>query len=254
MPLDIVEADLGNLNECCLSSGVLLLDTLFNLKQHDIRKIDIPRIREYFEVSHYKLQKLFCWRQRLFNCKKPNTVALKPHASCHFSYNISEYGATYNTDTVLYENLHIKKAKEAYKTSSRRNNSKLMEMTKNVQFQRLVRCLELSAEDNDENDSTDSEADEEIVRNAASAATYSSPNEVIFEGCRSTKFTCELILRTGSLTFKTASKEKFLSPNTTLDSLWTAIKNCRNEEVRFFCDRFGIDTSKNQITYITKLI
>lgn len=115
-------------------------------------------------------------------------------------------------------------------------------MTKNVQFQRLVRSLNLRADDSE---SSDSEEDEDIVRSSANTATYSSPTEVIFEGCRTVKSTEELVNIRGSLNYSKATpNQTLLSPNTTLQSLWRAIKNCTNTDVRYFCSQFGINKSK----------
>ena len=51
LPLDYKEPDLGKLVSCILSSGVLLLDTYFNVSQREIRKQDLPSIQSYFELA-----------------------------------------------------------------------------------------------------------------------------------------------------------------------------------------------------------
>ena len=64
----------------------------------------------------------------------------------HLVYDVVEYGALPNFDTVLYENLHIPFAKEAYRSSSRRYNKLYEEMIAGIQAARLLRIL------GDEND------------------------------------------------------------------------------------------------------
>lgn len=136
IPANVVEPDLGVLNTVILSSGKLLLDTYFNFKQRLVRKMDLPTIQQYFEVAHFNLQKLFCWRQRLFNCNKPNTIAFKPHGCCHLLPLVPQYGAPENSDTSLYENMHIAYAKNAYKRTARVEGKLLVQMMNNVQVKK----------------------------------------------------------------------------------------------------------------------
>ena len=169
LPVDYICNDLGNLNQCVLTSGKLLLDAYFNLKQNEIRKRDICKIQNYFETSHYKLQHLFCFRQRIFDTNKPNTTATKPHGCMHLVYDVVEYGALPNFDTVLYENLHIPFAKEAYRSSSRRYNKLYEEMIAGIQAARLLRIL------GDENDRKMKETvtkDEKVEENEEVSLSY----------------------------------------------------------------------------------
>ena len=73
----------------------------------------------------------------------------------HLLYDVVEFGALSNVDTVLYENLHIPFAKEAYRSSSRRYKKLYDEMIAGIQAARLIRIL------GDENDREQEEKEEQ---------------------------------------------------------------------------------------------
>jgi hypothetical protein len=52
------------------------------------------------------LQKVFCYKQRLFDSNKANTVALKPHMVLHFLTFVIFFGSIKNYDTATSEHLH----------------------------------------------------------------------------------------------------------------------------------------------------
>ena len=244
IPCTIEQDDLGNLNACILSSGVLLLDSFFNHRQRRIRAMDVANIKKYFEVAHFKMQHLFCWRQRLFNCNKLNTLAYKPHGCCHFSMFTPLYGPPPNYDTQLCEGMHKTYAKKAYKASSRRNANKLEDMINGLQHSRLAMVLktEIFGKGTDEID--DGEEEDDIVTTRANVATYTSDDNVVYEGSTLSN-TRELILNRDNredLQYKPNSKltKLCLSPNTTLALLWSAIQRCTNTRVETFCMHFGI--------------
>ena len=103
---DIEKYDLGSLRTCLKSAGKLILDSYYNLNKHEISLVDIGTITPYLECANFMLQKVFCYKQRLFNSNKPNTVALKPHMVLHFPTFIIYYGSIKNYDTSTCEHLH----------------------------------------------------------------------------------------------------------------------------------------------------
>ena len=244
IPTNIMHEDLGNLNSCILCSGVLLYDSYMNLKSLNIRKKDVSNIKLYFEAAHFKLQHLFCWRQRLFDCNKKNTLAYKPHGCCHFCWFISFYGPPYNYDTVLYEHMHIECGKHAYTASGRRHETKLQDMMKKIQCRRLVSALGKRMREHGENgkDTNCEDEDDEVVTHRANTSIHNTTSGVIFEGNNSISERQELILERDKLKYKNAvgrNQVQLLNPNTTLELIWSSITRCQNEDVIHFCTQFG---------------
>jgi hypothetical protein len=91
---------------CLKSSGKLILDSYYNLNKNEVSLVDIEVIKPYLECSNFMLQKVFCFKQRLFNSNKANTVALKPHMVLHFISFIIFFGSIKNYDTSTSEHLH----------------------------------------------------------------------------------------------------------------------------------------------------
>ena len=228
LPLDYNADDLKNLVSCIISSGVLLLDTYYNLSQREVRKMDISNIQNFFELSHFKLQHLFCWRQRLFDCNKRNTLAFKPHGCCHFFWYIPEFGAPPNNDTVVFEHMHIINVKQAYKASSKRTSTSLEEMTSRIQFRHLARALHTH----------DERSTQEKRPSSKRSISYETESDLIYEASVSTAFRDEV-------TFVNAStcmvNKRFLNPNVSMPMVWAAMKRSDNPDVVDFlndCQRF----------------
>ena len=209
----------------------------------------------FFEVAHYKLQHLFCWKQRLLDSSKKNTLAYKPHGCCHFSWFIPLYGPPCNYDTMLFENMHIVHGKEAYKGSGRRHETKLDDMIKGLQFNKLVTMLGKRIR---KDDSDTEEEDDDIVTTKTNASIYNTSEAVLFEGGSMSKNVRELHLKDGCLEYVDPESNleiAFLSPNTTLQLVWSAINRCTNKYVKRFCKHFeqntGITKSPLSIILIT---
>ena len=242
--MDYTADDLGNLVSCIISSGVLLLDTYYNLSQREIRKMDISSIQTFFELAHFKLQHLFCWRQRLFDCNKKNTMAFKPHGCCHFFQYISLFGACPNNDTVTFEHMHIINVKQAYKASSKRTSTSLQEMTSRIQFRHLARALVLPRNDD--------EHTQEQRHSRIRSTSYQTESDLVYEASVSTAFRDQV-------TYENAAScqvnQRFLNPNVTMPIVWAAMKRSENIDVVNFlndCERFlpGITQIENQTCLI----
>jgi hypothetical protein len=227
------------------------------MQQRNIRIKDISNIQKYFELAHYKLQHLFCWRQRLFDCNKKNTLAYKPHGCCHFVWFIPLYGPPFNFNTQLYENMHIKFGKQAYRKSSRRHDTKLQDMMKGLQFRRIANVLGKRIRSNDDDIVDDDDDEDDVVTHRANTSIYNTPEGVIYEGSHVKSDVQELVLHMDVLVCKVKGTQKLqcLNPNINLDLLWSAIKRCVNVDVQFFCRSFGtrqgkfkISTSKFKLT------
>jgi hypothetical protein len=69
-PPDIEEHGLGNLRTCLKSTGKLVLDAYYNLSRLEPSLVDIETVTPYLECSNFMLQKLLCFKQRLYNSSK----------------------------------------------------------------------------------------------------------------------------------------------------------------------------------------
>ena len=222
LPIDYSEPDLGNLVSCILSSGVILLDTYFNLSQREIRKMDISSIQLYFELAHYKLQHLFCWRQRLFDCNKKNTTCYKPHGCCHMPYYIQYYGPPVNNDTTFFEHMHIDNVKKVYKSTSKRTKAVLKEMITRIQFRHLAQALPKIDVPTTEEDYS------KIV-----AIAYNTDSNVVYEASESMAFRDKVTYINVS-TFRV--QNRFLNPNVNMTTVWAAMKRSNNHDIVQFLD------------------
>lgn len=229
VPVDYTQVDLGNLVSCILSSGVLILDTYFNLSQREIRKMDIPSIQMYFELAHFKLQHLFCWRQRLFDCNRPNTLALKPHACCHLSRMISFFGPPANNDTVTFEHMHINNVKKAVNATSKRSSSDLQEMNSRIQFQHLARALR----------TTNLEGRKPKKQSGFRSISYETNSNLIYEASLSEAFR-DKVTYVNESTF--LLNQRFLNPNVSMCTVWAALKRSDDEEIINFLNEHEQNT------------
>lgn len=76
-------------------------------------------MKEYLELTHFQMERLFCFKQRLLNSSRNNSGAIKPHGVYHFIYEMTQTASLSNTDTRAGEQKH-KGIKHAWKSSSRR--------------------------------------------------------------------------------------------------------------------------------------
>ena len=105
-PQDYKESDLGNTRTCLKWSGKLLLDSYYNLNKSDPSQVDLDHLTPYLECSLFMLQVLLCFKQRLFDSNKLNTVATKPHMVLHFILFTIFLGCIKNFDTATMEHTH----------------------------------------------------------------------------------------------------------------------------------------------------
>jgi hypothetical protein len=207
-----------------------------------MRLKDLPKIQLYYQVAHFKLQQLFCLRQRFFNSNKKNTDCLKPHACCHIVPDVPLYGCPQNNDTALYENMHIKYAKEAFRSSSRRDSVLLPEMTKKIQLSRLIRCLGARRSEPEME-----KFDEEVMVRKTSQITHRTVSDVIYKCTSNSNCRDELIWRneTQSLYQKfhgdsKVRKVRFKNPNVSFKDIMTSLESYgeENDSVNMFLEQF----------------
>lgn len=130
-------SELGNLLDVIRTSGKLVLDHYYNMDQTEIRLEAIDDIADYYEVTHFKFQQLFAWKQYLLESDSLSH-AIKPHAIIHAIHNIQLHGSPRGTNTDTFEHLNGEFGKDAYFLSSRRCASFLEEMTKGLQYRHFL--------------------------------------------------------------------------------------------------------------------
>lgn len=183
--------------------------------------MDIIHIQEYFELAHFKLQHLFCFRQRLFDCNKGNTLAYKPHGCCHLAFDISYLGPPPSQDTVIFEHKHIVCAKRAYASSSRQEATTLPEMITNLQANRLAKAL------------TD-EMEVTRVNTRHTTVHHNTEGNVIFEASISSRFRDLVTFHFGIVD----APERYLNPNVTINEVWASLKRTKNRFITKFLKQY----------------
>lgn len=136
IPRDFEFPDLGNLNQCILTTGKLLLDGYLNASRSEIDSEDIFMMQEYVKCGNYQLNRLFCFKQRLCQSSKRSTGIIKTHGVVEQLLRVPSIGVPSSNDTSIYEHLHISKAKIPFTSSSRRKETLLPEMMDRIQHVR----------------------------------------------------------------------------------------------------------------------
>ena len=215
------------------------MDAYFNFKQLDTRAKDLEHMKNYFQAAHFKLQHLYCWRQRLFDTNKKNTLAYKPHGCCHIPMMIVEYGSTSNTDTCLYENMHIPCAKNAYTSSSRRSSTAFIEMTKSIQTMRLARHLGFTINQNNDNQCGDNNQElEDTESSTVNNILYETKQDITYEGSKSSKFRAEIIIGKERRYYCTHDCLRFIHPSLNINDIMQVIATSKKKDVIDFHNNF----------------
>ena len=227
---------LGNLNECIITSGKLVLDSYYNLSRKSFSLVELKQMKEYLEVTHYEMQRLFCFKQYLLGSNKNNSTAIKPHMVHHFIYEMTQTGSTNNTNTRTSEQKHVI-VKGAWKASShRQGTSGMKELGNRLETARVIQKA--------------SELYDEIYgpfQIDRVSAPITRSNHVLFKGNdENVTFECSILntdkeeltyyARTRKLIPTTASNLKYLNPLINLDSIWAYLENF--EELQPFLDNF----------------
>jgi hypothetical protein len=197
------------------STGKLLLDSYYNLNKLQPSLVDIEKFTPYLECSNFMLQKMFCFKQRLYNSNKKNTVALKPHMILHFPSFIIYYGCIQNFDSAVVEAMHKTMAKLPYKQSSRRSDHLLEEMSSRIDLVQLTRILV------DKNIKNDREA--APLRQELTVKYITQPPEsVIFEGMKSIYYRIKLNYQRNNETVHTNYFQN-ISFHTNFHTIWKLV-------------------------------
>ena len=122
-----IEDPLGNLNECIITSGKLLLDLNYNMKRKVFSVTEVKGMLEDVEVALYSLQRLYAYKLWFRNSSKLNIKVLKPHMTFHFVFEILKTGCLINTDALIYEHKHTD-VKHLYRMSSKRKQELVREL------------------------------------------------------------------------------------------------------------------------------
>jgi hypothetical protein len=215
-PDDIQYTDLGNLRTCMKSTGKLLLDAYYNLNKLEPSIVDIEKFTPYLECANFMLQKLFCYKQRLYGSSKKNTVALKPHMVLHFPSNILYFGCIKNFDSAVVEFMHKDNAKIPYKQSSKRSETILEEMTARIDQVQLTNLLVERT--------IKVQFPAKLTHASTIKYTTEPPENITFEGLKSSFYRVKLdYIRNNDTVYSQYCKS--MSPHTTLKYIWNLVAN-----------------------------
>jgi len=121
IPTDFIVGDtLGNLQECIVITGKLLLELYFWLKCRSLSLPQIHRLPDMVEVALYQLQRLYAYKCWFRSQYAVNDRGIKAHGLLHMVHEIVRTGSLENTNTRIYENKHITDTKDQYKAGSKR--------------------------------------------------------------------------------------------------------------------------------------
>jgi hypothetical protein len=169
------------------------------------------------------LQKMFCFKQRLYNSTKKNTVALKPHITLHFPSMIVLYGCIKNFDTAVVEFMHKDNAKLPYKRASKRSDTFLDEMASRIDQVQLTKFLvdRFSRDDNPR------------TLNQGMTITYTTdpPENVTFEAMKSSYYRFKLDYQRNTDTVFSRFYNN-ISPHITLNSIWSLVSQLEYDATR----------------------
>ena len=132
-----IEKPLGNLNECIITSGKLLLDLYYNLKRKVFSITEVKVLSSDIEVALYSLERLYAFKLWFRNSSLLNKKVIKIHMTFHFLYEILKTGCLRNTDSLIYEHLHVD-VKHTFQMSSKRRHELVIEMWTRMQTQKLI--------------------------------------------------------------------------------------------------------------------
>lgn len=133
-----VEGPYGNLLECIITSGKLLLDIYYCFKQRSLLGTQLDLLDEMVEVALYQLERLYSWKCWFREQYSVNDGGIKMHGLLHFVSIVRASGTLENTDTRIYEYNHKEYAKIPYKAGSKRTGSLPLELFERLEKKRLI--------------------------------------------------------------------------------------------------------------------
>jgi hypothetical protein len=137
----IVDEPLGNLLECIITSGKLLLEVYYWCNMKSISLSQIRRLPEIFESALYQFQRLYAFKCWFRNQYSLNDRGIKMHGLLHLIHEMTRTGSLENTNTRIYENKHIEVAKEPFRVGSKRTRFMEEELFERNERKRLLHVL-----------------------------------------------------------------------------------------------------------------
>ena len=137
----VVDGPLGNLQECIITSGKLLLEVYYWCRLRSITLTQIHRLPDVFESALYQLQRLYaykCWFRGMYSL---NDRGIKMHGVLHLVFEMCRTGSLENSNTRIYENKHIEVAKDPFRQGSKRTRFMAEELFERNEKKRLLRVL-----------------------------------------------------------------------------------------------------------------
>jgi hypothetical protein len=232
VPINYTENGLGNLNQLIITSGKLMLEAYYSITRKEPTYEDILKSKDYIEACHFKMQHLFCYKQRLFNSSKWNTLSVKQHMMMHFPWFTLYLGAPANFNTSVMENMHII-SKNAYKSSSRRRDGLTEEMMEKIQMAKVMKSAQSIYDD--KHGPLVVQNIEVRVRKER-ARMYETEELIIYELPVSSELSEEIRYNYQNGLQKIS--DRFLSKSLTQEDLWNLLVHSDDEEILMLLQLF----------------
>ena len=136
-----MEGPLGNLLECIITSGKLILDLYYWLGLRSLSLSQINKLPNLVETTLFQFERLYAYKCWFRNSYSVNDRGIKAHGLIHMVYEIKRSGCLENTNTRIFENKHIVVAKDPFKAGSKRTTTVSSEMFERVERRRLISVL-----------------------------------------------------------------------------------------------------------------
>ena len=208
------------------------------------------KMKEYLEVTHYEMQRLYCFKQYLLGSNKNNSTAIKPHMVHHFIHEMTQTGSTNNTNTRTSEQKHVI-VKHAWKASShRQGTSGMKEMSNRLETARVIhKANELYDDINGP-----------LQINRVSAPITRKMHVLHKGNDENVRFECSILntdkeeliyhVRTKKLIPNIGNSLKYLNPLIDLDSIWDYLENF--VEIQPFIENFK-SKNRGKLTYLINM-
>ena len=138
---------LGNVNECILTAGFLLLDSYINLSRSEVSEEEIVNISETLELALAMQYRMTCIKEAMgivtsiADAVMKDTKEMKQHIVQHIPRFMRRCGSAKGFDTAITEKNHIPFVKDMIKQSSNRLrlNTIYDEMLRHVDERRIMK-------------------------------------------------------------------------------------------------------------------
>ena len=234
----VLPSPLGNVNECILTTGFLLLDAYINLSRNEITEIEIQKIDRSLELALAMQYRMTCIKEALGivtsadDADMKDTKEMKQHTVQHIPKFIRLCCVPKGFDTAITERNHMPFVKDMVRHSSNRLrlNTIYDEMLRHVHERRIMNSAVAQYEEvfgkvtfNDDEDGN------EISHGRANFDKYVTAEDMVYSATFNASDTCILYYNevderlTTTVQNGRQDSNRFLNPLATLFDLQTSL-------------------------------